>query len=52
MCSHKVCYIKLLVTVQEGKAEDEVDKTIKECFPDINIPVDEVRLHTCSSTVA
>lgn len=34
-------YVKLLVAVQEGKV-DQVVKTIEECFPDIDTPVDEV----------
>ena len=36
-------YVKLLLITQRGKRE-EIEAALRDCFPDINVPIDAVRI--------
>ena len=43
MAYFQVCYVKVLMAVQEKVDKEQVHKTIEQCFPEIDSPIDEVQ---------
>lgn len=44
-------YVKLLLFAQKGK-KAEIQATLEDCFPDINVLIDEVSIYYNSCQVA